>query len=251
MTDIRVNILGCPIDNLDMAETIAEVVRMVASKQPHQHVVINADKLLKMRKDPELARIVKKCDLINADGMSVVWASHILGTPLKERVAGIDLFLWLVEIAKKKGWKIFLLGATQEVVIKIIDLFKAKYPSLNIAGYRNGYWDEKEEINVVEDIKRTNADLLFVAMSSPKKEKFLDKYLLQMNIPFSMGVGGAFDVVAGVTKRAPLWMQHAGLEWFYRFLQEPARMWKRYILGNICFILQVFIEFIRIKIKRT
>jgi N-acetylglucosaminyldiphosphoundecaprenol N-acetyl-beta-D-mannosaminyltransferase len=199
-------------------------------------VVVNVDKLVKASRDPELRCIINGCALINADGMPVVWASRLLGKPLRERVAGIDLFEALMRRAGDKGWRVFLLGAREEVVRAVCDRYQRQYPRLAIAGYRNGYWSEQDEAAVVEQIQLSRADLLFVAISSPKKEQFLGRYQGAMRIPFAMGVGGTFDVAIGRVKRAPRWMQNAGLEWFYRFLQEPRRMFRRYIIDDMAFI---------------
>ncbi|MES2757505.1 MAG: WecB/TagA/CpsF family glycosyltransferase [Pseudomonadota bacterium] len=229
--------MGCQIDNLSMEDTLARIDGFIRSGQPHQHVVVNVDKLVKASRDEQLRRIINECALINADGMPVVWASRLLGKPLKERVAGVDLFEALMARAAVKGWRVFLLGAREDVVQAVRATYMLKYPQLAIAGCRNGYWNgEHEEAAVVEQIRASGADLLFVAISSPKKEQFLGRYQAAMKIPFAMGVGGTFDVAIGKVKRAPLWMQKAGLEWFFRFLQEPRRMFRRYFIDDMAFI---------------
>lgn len=228
--------MGCRIDNLSMEETLLTIEGFIRSGQAHQHVVVNVDKLVKAQKDPELRRIINDCALINADGMPVVWASRLLGKPLKERVAGVDLFDALMGRAAEKGWRVYLLGAKEEIVAKVRELYTQRYPQLVFAGHRNGYWKPEQEQQVVDDITAARADLLFVAISSPKKEQFLGAYQAQMRIPFAMGVGGTFDVFAGKVKRAPVWMQKCGLEWFYRFLQEPRRMFRRYFIEDMAFI---------------
>lgn len=227
--------MGCHIDNLSMEETLSTIEQFIVSGEPHQHVVVNVDKLVKANRDPQIREIINGCDLVNVDGMPVVWASRLLGKPLKERVAGVDLFYRLIARAEQKRWRVFLLGAKDAVLAKTIEVLMAAHPKLIIAGHRNGYWTDNEEPAVVEDVRQARADLLFVAISSPKKEIFLGKYQKLMKVPFSMGVGGTFDVVAGLTKRAPQWMQRAGLEWFYRFLQEPSRMFRRYFIEDMYF----------------
>jgi N-acetylglucosaminyldiphosphoundecaprenol N-acetyl-beta-D-mannosaminyltransferase len=238
MTDMpdRITMMGCQMDNLTMEETVQRVEGFIASGRPHQHVVVNVDKLVKASRDAELRRIINDCALINVDGMPVVWAARLLGKPLKERVAGVDLFEALMERAAQRGWRVFLLGAREEVVAGVKSTYEHKYRGLTIAGYRNGYWKPEQEAGVVAQIAAARADLLFVAISSPKKEQFLGQYQEQMKIPFAMGVGGTFDVAVGRVKRAPLWMQKSGLEWFYRFLQEPRRMFKRYFIDDMAFI---------------
>lgn len=231
----RIEMMGCQIDNLSMEETLQTIEGFIASGLPHQHVVVNVDKLVKASRDEQLRRIINECALINADGMPVVWASRLLGKPLKERVAGVDLFEALIVRAAEKGWRIFFLGAKEEVVLAVKNMYARQYPKLAIAGYRNGYWKAEEEDAVADQIAQAKADLLFVAISSPKKEQFLAKHQARIQIPFAMGVGGTFDVVTGKVKRAPMWMQSAGLEWFYRFLQEPRRMFRRYFIDDMAF----------------
>lgn len=231
-----VNIFECNVAALTMQETIENIEKYIKQRKPIQHVVINAGKVVLMEKDKELKRVIQKCPLINADGQSIVWASKFLNKPLPERVAGIDLMENMVRISNEKGYRIYFFGAKEDVVKKVIAIYKEKYPNLQVAGYRNGYFKEEDNDDIVEDMKKSKADILFVAFSSPKKEFWLAKNMNKISIPFCMGVGGSFDVVAGVTKRAPVWMQKSGLEWFYRFIQEPKRMWKRYLVGNSKFI---------------
>ena len=233
----RITLMGCQIDNLSMEDTLVKVEQFIQSGQPHQHVVVNVDKLVKASRDESLRRIINDCALINADGMPVVWASRLLGTPLKERVAGVDLFEALMRRSADKGWRVFLLGAREDVVQAVRDTYLRKYPHLLIAGWRNGYWDgEQEEAEVVEQIRASRADLLFVAISSPKKEIFLGRHQAAMQIPFAMGVGGTFDVAIGRVRRAPRWMQQSGLEWLFRFMQEPRRLFRRYFIDDMAFI---------------
>lgn len=232
-----ITMMGCRIDNLSMEETLARIGEFIRSGQPHQHVVVNVDKLVKASRDAELRRIINECALVNVDGMPVVWASRLLGKPLKERVAGVDLFEALMRRSGEAGWRVFLLGAREEVVAAVADTYRRRYPALAVAGYRNGYWQgEAEEAAVAEQVRASHADLLFVAISSPKKEQFLGRWQASMRVPFAMGVGGTFDVAIGRVKRAPPWMQRAGLEWFYRFLQEPRRMFRRYFIDDMAFL---------------
>jgi N-acetylglucosaminyldiphosphoundecaprenol N-acetyl-beta-D-mannosaminyltransferase len=233
----RITLMDCAIDNLTMEETLRKVEGFIASGTPHQHVAVNVDKLVKASRDPELRRIINECALVNVDGMPVVWAARLLGKPLKERVAGVDLFEALMRRAGEKGWRVFLFGARDEVVREVAATYQRSYPQLVLAGWRNGYWQgEAEEAQVVQQIRDAHPDLLFVAISSPKKEQFLGRWQAEMKVPFAMGVGGTFDVATGRVKRAPLWMQRAGLEWFYRFLQEPRRMFRRYFIEDMAFV---------------
>src|SRR5690606_14086282 len=241
----RIELMGCFIDNLSMEETLNAVEDLVRSGKSHQHVVVNVDKVVKGQKDTALRSIINGCSLVNVDGMPVVWASRLLGKPLKERVAGVDLFDALMQRAADRRWRVFLLGAKEDVVVRVKQLYEERYPKLTICGYRNGYWREQEEEEIARQIRDARPHLLFVAISSPKKEIFLQRYQDVMQVPFAMGVGGTFDVAVGLVKRAPLWMQNSGFEWFYRFLQEPRRMFKRYFIDDMAFFWLVAQEWIR------
>lgn len=243
MKKTRIKILNTYIDNITLEETVDFICNSIKNGEQHHHVVVNAAKMVASNNNTVLRQIINNCDIINADGQSVVWASRILGKPLKERVAGIDLMQELVKKANTEGYKIFLLGAKEKVVSKVANIYSKKYSPETIAGYRNGYFTKHQEQDIAKEISESEANILFVAMPSPKKEIFLseNKHLLK-NVNFIMGVGGSFDVISGATKRAPLWMQEYGLEWFYRFLQEPKRMFKRYFVGNTKFIFLVLKE---------
>ncbi|MBC1474469.1 WecB/TagA/CpsF family glycosyltransferase [Listeria grandensis] len=238
----RIHLLGSYLDPLTMEETLGRVEALVALGEPVQHVVINAGKINLMAQNPTCRQIINKSPLINADGQSIVWAARFLGYDVPERVTGIDLFEALVKKAAENGWRPYYFGATEEVVRAVVAKHQQQYPNLDIAGFRNGYFEETEAMEIAEGIRDSQADLLFVAFSSPKKEVWIHDYQPIMEVPFAMGVGGSFDVLAGKTKRAPKWMQRIGLEWFYRWVQEPRRMFKRYIIGNIAFIRQVLQE---------
>jgi len=238
----RIKLCGIPIDALTMQQTIDKIEHSIKEKRLLHHVVVNAAKIVNAQKNAQLKESIVNCDIINADGQAVVWASRFLNTPLPERVAGIDLMNALIDVAGKKGYKVYLLGAKEEVITRVVDIYRSKYGHDFIAGYRNGYFNKEEEAEIAENIGNSNADMLFVAMSSPKKEIFLDKYKHTIKAYFIMGVGGSFDIVSGLTKRAPAWMQKIGMEWFYRLIQEPQRMWKRYLVTNSGFIYIIFRE---------
>lgn len=231
----RIEFMGAKIDALTMQETIERVTQIIQNREKVQHVVVNVAKLMTMQRDSQLKEIVNSSGLINADGAGVVLGAKLLGYELPERVAGIDLMQELVKTANQKAWRIFFLGAEEDVVRDVVTTYKRRFPSLQICGYRNGYFQAADELEVAMQIREARPDILFVGMSSPKKEKFIRKYMDEMNVPFVMGVGGSFDVVAGKVSRAPQWMQAVGMEWFYRLVQEPGRMWKRYLVTNTQF----------------
>ncbi len=238
----RIHICGIPVDALTMDETVRLIDKSIGQDKRIHHVVINAAKVVNAQKDIELRESIVNCDIINADGMGIVWASRFLNKGLPERVAGIDLMENLVQLAAERKYKIFFLGAKEETVRAVADTYTKKYGQNIVAGYGNGYFKEDEEPEIAVQIAESKAKILFVAITSPKKEIFLNRNKDKIQVPFIMGVGGSFDVVSGLVKRAPIWMQKAGLEWLYRTLQEPRRMWKRYLIGNSKFIYLVLKE---------
>lgn len=235
--DERVVVLGTPIDNLNMTETVNRIVGAIRGHRHLHHTVVNAGKIVNMQRDPQLRESVVNADIINADGQGVVWASRILGKPLKERVAGIDLMEQMVRVSYLDGYKVFFLGAKEDIVRSVVDHYSEVYSPDIIAGYRNGYFKKEDEPEIARQIAASGANILFVAISSPTKENFLFQQRdVLKKVNFIMGVGGSFDVVSGLVKRAPLWMQRSGLEWLYRVYQEPKRMFMRYLVGNFRFI---------------
>ncbi|KKD59390.1 UDP-N-acetyl-D-mannosamine transferase [Grimontia sp. AD028] len=227
----RIEFLDSPMDVGTMSETVSLIEDRIERGEFLQHVVVNVAKIVNMRRDKKLAESVSACDIINIDGMGVVFGARFLGHHIPERVAGVDLFHELLRMSAIREFPVFLLGATDEVVKKTHDKAMELYPNLDIAGYNDGYFWENEE-EVVKKIRNSGAKLLFVAITSPKKENFINKWKDHLGVDFVMGVGGTFDVVAGKVSRAPLWMQKYGFEWLYRVYQEPRRMWRRYLVTN-------------------
>ena len=247
----RVSLAEVPIHKVTMIELIDSCENAIKYRTPLQLGMVNVAKLVNCRKDGELRRSVVDSDIIAADGQGVVWLSRLAGCPLPERVAGIDVMYTLMQRAAQKQYRIFFLGAKPDVLETVIQKAQRDYPGLQVAGSRDGYFDlEAEGRQVAEQIRDSNADILFVAITPPKKELFLDRFKTVLNVPVCHGVGGSFDVFAGVTKRAPLWMQKAGLEWFYRVIQEPRRMWKRYFVTNSIFLLLSIPEILRHRLGR-
>jgi N-acetylglucosaminyldiphosphoundecaprenol N-acetyl-beta-D-mannosaminyltransferase len=243
----RVKICDIPVDSLTMEQTLTIINKAIEEKKPLQHVVINAAKVVNARKNRELKKAIEECDIINADGMSIVWALKLLNKPIPGRVTGIDLMEELVVLAAKKNYKIYFLGAKEDVIKKVVEKYGEQHGSGIIAGYCNGYFAKEDEPEVARQIAESGADILFVAMTSPKKEIFLNTYKRIIDVPFIMGVGGSFDVVSGLVKRAPVWMQKSGFEWLFRVIQEPGRMWKRYLTTNSVFIYLVLKEKLSLK----
>ena len=232
-------IAGIPIANLSEDETVARIDELISLGGPHYGAVVNAAKLVAAERDPELKRALVDADFVTADGMSVVWAARLMGKPLRQRVTGIDLFERLLTHAEEQGFSVYFLGAREDSVRGAVESSKRSHPSLTIAGYRDGYFEESQNGLVCDEIMRSCADLLFVAMGSPKQELWIASHILATGVRFALGVGGSFDHLSGKVRRAPVWMQKSGLEWLHRFMQEPTRLWRRYLIGNSEFIILI------------
>ncbi|MGI8665374.1 MAG: WecB/TagA/CpsF family glycosyltransferase [Jatrophihabitans sp.] len=238
-------LFGLEVDALTIGEVLALSEQRLQDREQLQVGVVNAAKMVKLRRDVLLRESLLTCDLMLADGQSVVWASRILRRPLPERVAGIDLFERLLELAERTDRSVFLLGAKAEVLAALQLSLAERFPALRIAGARDGYYSPDQAAEVAEQVRASGADMLFLGMVSPKKEMFLGSYGQAMGVPIMHGVGGSFDVLAGVTKRAPVLWQRLGCEWLYRLLQEPGRLWKRYLTTNSAFAWQLLQELFR------
>jgi N-acetylglucosaminyldiphosphoundecaprenol N-acetyl-beta-D-mannosaminyltransferase len=232
----RAYVLGCWIDRVDMEQAVAICEEAVLSRQQVQHVAINAFKLVALRADPGLRRVVEGCELVAADSHPILWASRLLGDPLPCHVGGIELMHELFALSERKGYSVYVLGAKPEVLDKAIARIGEMHPRLRIAGYHHGYFDNDDDRAVAEEIAAAAPDILFVAISSPRKEQFLGENRDILNVPVMMGVGGSIDIVAGVTQRAPTWMNRTGLEWLFRLIQEPRRLFRRYAVTNSLFL---------------
>lgn len=232
----RRQLFGLQIDAMTVDEVVGLTETALQSRQRLLVGVVNAAKVINIRSDAFLRDSLLGCDVLLADGQSVVWASRLLGQPLPERVAGIDLFELLLGIAHRDRRSVYFLGAKPEVLRAMEDEVRARWPGLRIAGSRDGYFDDSQSALIAADIARSGADMLFLGMTSPKKEIFLGTYGASLGVPVLHGVGGSFDVLAGITKRAPVLWQRWGMEWLYRVLQEPGRLWKRYLTTNTAFL---------------
>lgn len=237
-------LFGMYVDALNMNEVIERCRAALVTRKRLLLGVLNAAKIVSLHKDEVLRNSLLECDLLLADGQSVVWASKLLGRPLPERVAGIDIFERLLALANAERRSIALLGATPDVLRRLQIVIAARFPSLRIACSQHGYYKPEEAAAVAERIRQSRADMLFIGMTSPKKEIFLGTYSHTLDVPILHGVGGSFDIMAGLTRRAPPIWQKTGMEWAYRVLQEPGRLWWRYFSTNTSFILMTAIEFI-------
>jgi N-acetylglucosaminyldiphosphoundecaprenol N-acetyl-beta-D-mannosaminyltransferase len=229
--------LDCPLDLLDMSQALKLCLSWCRTPgKPRTVITVNAALLTMMKDDPELHRVCTSGDLVLADGMPVVWGAKLAGGPVPARVAGVDLMARLLEKGSELRLSVYLLGAREEVVAELVQLCGTRYPGLTVAGHRNGYFGDDESPEVISRIRESGAHMLFVGMPSPFKEVWCHQHRDDFSVPLIMGVGGSFDVLAGFVSRAPAWMQTIGMEWFWRLLMEPRKMWKRYLVGNSRFL---------------
>ena len=229
----RREFLGAPMHALSMAETLGLAEESMQTHRPLLHTVVNVAKLVTMAKDPELREDVVSADVINVDGTGVLWGARLLGVDIDERVAGVDVMTEMFALCANKGYRPFLLGAEQHVLDAMAAELSRRYPGLVVAGMQHGYFATEQEAGVIAAINASGADCLFVALPTPRKERFLKRYRSELLPSFVMGVGGSFDVFAGKVVRAPRLVQRLGLEWLFRLAQEPRRLWRRYYETNI------------------
>lgn len=247
----RHSLWGLPVDCLSMAQTLSWITQTIEKRSPpRQHTVVNAAKIVLAQKDSFLKQSILESDLVNVDGQAVVWAARWLGIPVPEKVSGVDLMIALLQLAEQKKWRLFFLGAQRDVLETMLQRLRFQYSSFVIAGARDGYFSDQETPAIALEIQKAKPDILFVGMPTPRKENFIRQFKETMQVPFSMGVGGSFDILAGKTKRAPAWLQKMGLEWFFRFCQEPRRLGKRYFKTNTLFLYMVLRELLLNK-RRT
>ncbi|MBR1396259.1 MAG: WecB/TagA/CpsF family glycosyltransferase [Selenomonadaceae bacterium] len=219
----KVNILGVGVDSVTMQEALDKVELFFEERKPVIVATANAEMLMRATYDEELKNILNAAELVVPDGAGTVWAAHHLGYDMPERVAGYDLAQELMKRAPLKNRRIYFFGSAPGVADKAKLKAAELYPGIQIVGTRNGFFSEADEAQIIADIKAAQPDLLLVALGVPKQEKWLAKYKDELNVPVSIGVGGTFDVMAGVMKRAPRWMQRAKLEWLFRAMLQPKR----------------------------
>lgn len=231
----RRDFLGVPIDCLTFAETIMVADQAIQHRHTLLHVCLNVAKFVNMRSNNELDTDVRSSDLISVDGMGIVWAARLMGISVPERVSGIDVMNGMLDLCATKGYRPYFLGARPDVLREAVARVKARFPRIDIAGSRDGYFRTEEEAEIVAAIKSSGADCLFIGMPTPRKERFLARHRHDLGTPFIMGVGGSLDVISGYVRRAPPLVQRMGLEWLYRTMQEPLRLAPRYLKTNAAF----------------
>lgn len=218
---MRIEILGVGFDNITMEQAVAEGVRLINTPGAHYAVTPNPEIVEVCRTDPEAMEAVRNADLVLADGIGIIYGAKLLGTPLKGRVTGIGFAQGLMGEMAQNGKSLFLLGAKPGVAEKAADKLRTAYPGLQIAGTRDGYF--QEDGPVLEEIRASGADVVFVCLGAPKQEKWMRKNGAASGARLLVGLGGCLDVFSGEVQRAPEIFQRLGLEWFYRLVKNPSR----------------------------
>ena len=248
MPSRRIHLLGAPLDPVTLEDAVARVDEAVATRRPALNASLNAAKLVRMQTDSELRESIELCDIVTADGVPVVWAARALGYAMPGRVNGTDLMELLFAHAAERGYSVYLLGSEPGILSLARAEIERRHPAIRIAGTQHGFFPPGEEAGVVERIAAARPDILFIALGTPQKELFQARHRDALGVPFTMGVGGSFEVLAGVRKRAPRWAQRTGLEWAFRLAQEPRRLAGRYVVGNTRFVVLVGREVLRTRL---
>ncbi len=239
-----VDVLGVAVDRVDLSGALDILDGAVNQKEPCMVVTANPEIVMLAKDDPNYAEILRKAGMVTADGIGLVLAAKINGTPVRGRVPGIDLVQGLFKLAERTGYTFYFLGAKQEVVTQAVANVREKYPGINIVGFHNGYFRDCEG-QVLADIKAKKPQILLAALGMGFQESWINKHQANLGVPLAVGVGGSFDVFAGAAKRAPLWMQKAGIEWLYRLLKQPSRIGRMLVLPK--FLIIVLLRRIGIK----
>jgi N-acetylglucosaminyldiphosphoundecaprenol N-acetyl-beta-D-mannosaminyltransferase len=232
----QVHILGIRVDNVTYDEALARMEGFIADGCPHHVTTVNPEFIAAAQKDPLFAEILNRAHLNLPDGQGLIWAARILGTPLQQRVTGVDTVLKLAELSAEKGYRLYLLGAAEGVAAAAAHELQGRFPGIQIAGSQAGSPLPEEDQRLVNEIKSTDAQILFVAYGAPHQEKWIARNLEHLGVPLAMGVGGAFDFISGEARRAPHWVQRMGLEWLHRLIRQPWRWHRMLALPRFAFL---------------
>lgn len=251
----KVRILQTGVSRYNLAETMAEFSRAIEEKSKLRIAVTPVNCLLWARRNSDLNEIYNSADIVTADGVPVVWASRLLKQPIRGRVTGLDLLPAFSEIAAQNGYSFFFLGAAEGVADQLAEKLKTAYPALTIAGtwsppFRDQFTEE-ENSEMIDRINRSGADVLWVSLTAPKQDFWIARHFDKLNVSVAIGVGAAFDVVAGNISRSPEWMQQYGLEWLYRLMKEPGRLWRRYLVEAPQFIPLILKQYLSSENRRN
>lgn len=227
------------IDNLNWPEAMQRVEDLIKGDRRAFVTTPNVDHVMTAEADPLFREIYQQADLVLTDGVPIIWASKFLGTPIKEKISGSDFLIKFCPVAAKKGYRLFFLGGKPGAAEISAEILSERYPGVNIVGIScpplGFHADRERNARVVEEIKKASPDLVFVGLGAPKQEKWIFSNKDNYGAPVSFTVGASFDFVAGITPRAPLFMQRIGLEWFWRLMKEPKKLWKRYLIKDMKF----------------
>ena len=240
----RFRFMNIWLDNITMAEAVDRIEELARGNRPAYVVTPNVDHLIRVENDSVFRDIYEKADLVLADGQPLIWISKLYKTPIREKISGSDLFPRLCERAAQSGLKMFFLGAAEGIAALAAQKLQAKYPGLQVCGtYSPPYGvekDENETTRILQLIHQADPDILILGLGTPKQEKFLKAHLTELDVPVSLGLGASLDFEAGNIRRAPAWMSRCGLEWFYRLLKEPRRLFKRYLVDDMKIVWLMF-----------
>ena len=239
LIDKEVNLFGITVHNVTMDEAVEAIPDFAGGEDKHFVTTPNVDHIVRLRKDPEFREAYSKASLVLADGTPVIWASRLLSQPIKERVAGSDLLIPVCQRAAEEGYSVYFLGGEKGVAEKAITYLKHHFPSLQVAGHYAPPFgfekDAEENRKIVQLINQAKPHILFVALGAPKQEKWVGRHIHELHIKVALCIGAGVDFIAGAARRAPQWMRGAGLEWLWRLLLEPKRLWRRYLIQDAVF----------------
>jgi N-acetylglucosaminyldiphosphoundecaprenol N-acetyl-beta-D-mannosaminyltransferase len=242
---------GIRLVNLSLTESLIAVEAALIGKNPTRISFVNADCVNIASTDEDYRHLLQTSDWVFIDGIGMRIAGKMMDQPVRDNVNGTDMFPLLCQSMADSGKSLYLLGAKPGVAEDVAAWAKQKYPNLRIAGTQHGYYTANEEIEVIEKIRQSKADILLVAMGVPFQEKWIHTHMDECSVTIAMGVGGLFDFYSGRIPRAPLWMRKAGLEWFFRFMQEPGRLWQRYLVGNGVFLVRILMDWINVHLHKN
>ncbi|MCP4133784.1 MAG: WecB/TagA/CpsF family glycosyltransferase [bacterium] len=232
----KVNICGIEIDNLDLEGALERFDQMVKNKKPSIVVTPNLDHIVNYQKDEDFQRIYNSASLVLADGVPLLWAGKFLGTPIREKLSGSDVFHDICRVGAEKGYRFFFMGGREGAAAQTAEIMQQRHPDIKIVGFYcppMGFENNEEEsAKIAKMIKKAKPDIMFLGLGSPKQEKWADRFSAELGIPITVGIGITFEYTCGMVQRAPVWMQKVGLEWFYRLIKEPKRLWKRYLIND-------------------
>jgi len=242
------NILGVKLSKITTREFMDYLFDYALNgKSPIQVCYLNADCVNRYFKDKEYAQIIDNAEIVYADGQVIVWGSGLFGLRLPERVNAGDFFLDFCKRCEEKGIRLFFIGSKGDTSKKCANTLLERFPQLKIVGTSDGYFDLEKEKEIIRNISESNVDVLVVGMGSPLQEKWISKNIDKFNVKVCWGVGALFEYFSGRIPRAPVWMRKMGLEWLFRLVVEPRRLWRRYLIGNIFFIFRIFVGMVREK----